>query len=229
MAKARRGDDRAQVLFNEHYASRARYEGDAEPKKDAASAKRVATGLRKAVAEFSKLLTPEQQKALADAAAVMRALGADLDKAGALALASHVAQAESDLRSRHAAADATAQGRWADDDEAMIAEARDLAAFVDQTLGSEWILKHRGSAYAHFPDDMPAGRRLVDALRGKTGQLNQLGLRRRAAEYLAGLRDGRRRTSRRYKDIWYVGLDDYEAWRAWRKEVLGAITPPLGR
>jgi len=224
--------DRAKALYEEHYARRARYDGDAEPKKHASSAKRVATGLNKASSEFSALLTPEQRKVLAEAAAVMRALATDLDTASTLALASHTAQLQSDLNARHAAADATAQSRWGDDDAAMLAEARDLAAFIDMPQANEsdqWIAKGRACAYAHFPDDMPTGRRLVDALRnGHDGERLVL-LRRRAAEYVAGLIAWQQRTPRRYRDTWYVGLDDFEAWRAWRKEMLGAIKPPLNR
>lgn len=228
----RAATDRARALFDEHYAYRARYAGDAETRKDAASAKRVATGLSKASNEFSRLLTADQQQVLGQAASIMRALATDLDKASAIARAVMVEQAETDLRARHAAADRIAHARWAGDDAAMLAEARDLADFIDRSHATEsdqWIFKHRQCAFAHFPDDMPPGRRLIDALaNGHEGERMVL-LRRRTAEYVGGLTAWQQRMTRRYTDTWYVGLDDFEAWRSWRKAILGAITPALNR
>lgn len=230
-ALPRRGSPRARALFEQHYQFRAQYEGDADAKKDAAGAKRVATGLRNAVRDFGRLLTEQQQAVMREAAAVMEALGADLDTACGLARVCQTERTAADLAARHAAADAVANQRWVDN-EAMRSEVADLAAFVDQAFATEseqWVVaQHPGCARASFPDDMPPGGRLIDMLKRPAeggAAAATLTLRRRAAEYLAALRTAERRASRRYGDTWYVGADDYEAWRTWRQQVLAAIRP----
>ena len=51
-----------------------------------------------------------------------------------------------------------------------------------------------------------------------------LAIRRRAAEYVASLARACK-SPRTYKDLYYVGLDDYDAWRVWRSAVRTSIMP----
>lgn len=216
---------RAQAIFDRYYEFHARYGGDEHPKKSAAEAKRVSTSLRKALSQFSALLEPEQLQALQSAANVMAGLGSDLDVVCRLARSHRIATIAKDLTDWEALTDAVAQERWADD-EAMIAEARDLVAFVDDRSAldvEEWILsRNPGCKYAHFPDRV-SGRRHLDSVL-KANPLVVLDVRRHAADYVQGLRDAQRR-QRRFQDMYYVGLDDFEAWRAWRIAIAASIVP----
>lgn len=217
---------RAQAIFDRHYEFHARYGGDEHPKKSAAEAKRVSTSLRKALAQFSALLEPEQLQALQSASNVMAGLGSDLDVVCKLARSHRTATMAKDLADWEARTDAVAQERWAGDDEAMIAEARDLVAFVDDRGAldvEEWILsRNPGCKYAHFPDRVSGRTYLGSVL--KANPLVVRDVRRYAADYVHGLRDAQRR-QRRFQDMYYVGLDDFEAWRAWRMAIAASIVP----
>lgn len=225
-------NSRAQVLFDKHYEWHSRYSGDENPKNAAAHAKRVSTGLKKAIAEFAALLEPKQLQALQDASGVMAALGADLDVVCKMARANNEAQAAKDLLERNALADEVAAERWRGDDQLMLLEAKDLAAFVDQARAldvDEWIAtRHPGAKYAQFPMEVAGRARLVDVISRDKGKVpDMLLVRRRAAEYVHMLRLQGASSTRRYQDMWYVGLDDYESWRAWRKEISSAVVPAL--
>jgi hypothetical protein len=212
--------NRVQSLFHEQYESSARYQGDEVAKKDAANAKRVATSLSKAVSSFGRLLSADKLQTLREAAAVMDSLGADISAVTKLAVrckADHDAQA---LRKRHDTADQRAAQRWADD-QAMLLEAKDLADFFDRwhPLKIDISVKARYGAHLTFMSlgQPQEGGRLLDMLdRYNTGRASPEGfvaIRRRAAEYLDVLVKASQ-GARTYKDMHYVGMDDYEAWRA---------------
>jgi len=217
---------RAQAIFDRHYEFHARYGGDEHPKKSAAEAKRISTSLRKALSQFSALLEPEQLKALESASNIMAGLGSDLDVVCRLARNHRTATLAKDLSDWESLTDAVAQERWGGNDEAMIAEARDLVAFVDDRNAlevEEWILsRNPGCKYAHFPDRVSGRRYLGSVL--KTTPIVVLDVRRHAADYVHDLRDAQRR-QRRFQDMYYVGLDDFEAWRAWRMAIAASIVP----
>lgn len=223
--------NRAAALFDEHYESAARYHGDEQPKKDAAAARRVATGLRNTLKSFERLLSTQQKQAMLDAASTMASLAIDLDEACRLARRRLADQTAADIARRTSLADAGAAERWVGDDDAMLVEVRELAAFVDQAQALDvgaWLKqRHPGCELEHFPtSELPPGRRLIDMLSQREGGAEfLLQLRRRGAEYVAVLRDAERRPGRMYRGMWYVGLDDFEAWRSWRQEVLAAIVP----
>ena len=216
-ALSRSGSERASVLFEEKYRPHAEWHGDERARKDAASARRVATGVVSAASQFKDLLPPQETETLRQAALILRALSKDLDKVAVLSEASLRAREARDLKQRHASADELAAKRW-QTDAAMLTEAPDLAAFVDQFEDSgakSWTLsRHRGCVYAYGPDEsMSSGRRLVDLLNPKGNCESVLEVRRRAAEYVLHLQSNARRVTRQYDEMWYVGLDDYEEWR----------------
>jgi len=225
---------RAQTLFETLYRDRATWDGEAEPKKHTAAARRMATSLEGTVRDFERLLSPDEADTLHKAAEILRSLGGDLQQVCQLARGAKLARERKDLQDRNAAADAVAGQRWPDD-EAMLSEAADLATFIDQhdaSMARTWVQgRHSGCRYIHFPDGMPTGRRLIDMLNPDMNahQPDRVALRRRAAEYVVGLQDGQREAPRQHKDIWAVGTDDYEAWRAWRAEIKAAITPAKAR
>ena len=236
-----RAPSRATALFDERYEWSARWDGDIQPKKDAAAAKRTATSLRTAVKTFETLLSSEQLAAMLSAAAAMTELGTDLDQVCRMANKRKTEFAAEEDAKRKGAADSLAAARWADDEAAMFDEAASLANFFDawQGLGVEaWILSRQrpGLKYANLPNDLPAGGRLLDMLaRFKETKRKEsplatdaaaLAIRRRAAEYLKALRTVDS-TSRFYKDMYYVGADDYEAWRAWTAGIRAAVVPPM--
>ena len=235
---------RAKAIFDKHFEWGARFKGDAEPKQAAATAKRTATSLKSALKSFGELLTPEQLASLRNAAQAMQDLAHDLDTATALAKRHKVQHDAHELRLCNEQADATALDRWGTDDAAMLAEANDLAFFLDnwrELEVEEWVLSRvpPGLKYAQR-EDLRAGGRLLDMLHRHRQQTEMpttsvlavnattaapiLAIRRRAAEYVAGL--GRAcKSPRTYQYLYYVGLDDYEAWRVWRNAVRASIMP----
>lgn len=227
---SRKEPSRAQALFDAHYEFHARYHGDENAKKAAAEARRVATSLGKSITQFTALLDPKQLQALQDASTVMRGLAADLDVVCKLANAHKADTARKRLQEWQALCDQVAAERWAGDDAAMLVEARELSDFWDQADAlevDEWIKSRQpGARYAQFPDrDSGEGERAKELSRLLSSKpLDTLAVRRHAAFYLHALRDAMRR-SRRYNELYYVGLDDFEAWRAWRKEIAGKIMP----
>ena len=213
---ARQATDRVQCLYDDQYRHHAEWEGDERPKKDAASARRMATGAISAVKQFERLLPREDAETLRRAGAILRTLAGDLDEVAAISRVAKTDRERRNLKARLDAADQLAAVRWVSED-AMLAEATSLAAFVDRSReagASAWVLAmHPGCTIAAFPDQMPPGRRLVDMLNPKNGPTDLLTLTRRAAEYVLGLNANQRDHQRRYSDMWVVGLDDYEAWR----------------
>ena len=214
---ARQATDRVQSLFDDQYRHHAEWEGDERPRKDAASARRMATGAISAVKQFESLLPREDAETLRRAGAILRTLAGDLDEVAAISRVAKTERERRNTKARLEAADQMAAGRWASEN-AMRAEAADLAAFVDRSResgASAWVLaKHPGCTMAAFPDQMPPGRRLVDMLNLKNGPIDLLTLTRRSAEYVLGLGAGQRSNQRRSRDMWVVGLDDYEDWRS---------------
>jgi hypothetical protein len=234
MSKApapRRACARAQALFERHYEGRARFVADEEPKRAASGARRAATALAIAETEFDAILDAKQT--LRAAVGIMRSLGEDLDGACALARQRKLANDREALAERQAAADRVAVARWAEDDATMLAEAEALADFIDHGDAldvQQWIReRHVSVDCACFPDEVAGRERLAGVFvdHGK-GRASALDVRRRAAEYIQALSS--LRTPRQHKDMWYVGLDDFEAWRDWRRAIADAITPPrIGR
>lgn len=237
---------RAKAIFDKHFEWDARFNADAGPKKAAATAKRTATSLNSALKSFGELLLPEQLAALRHAARVMQDLALDLDTATVLAKQHKVQHDANELRLRHEQADVTALKRWGTDDAAMLAEAHELACFLDnwrELEVEEWVLSRvpPGLKYAQR-EDLRAGGRLLDMLHRRrepaakpttsaftanaTAATSVLAIRRRAAEYVASLSRACK-SPRTYKDMYYVGLDDYEAWRAWRNAVRTSIMPQV--
>lgn len=217
------------MLFDRHYERSARYDGDEAPKKAAAHAKRVASSLRNALTEFGALLEDKDVGALQAAASVMAGLGSDLDTVSKLARDHKVAHEKLRHEERTGHADRVADAAWGADEARMLADAKELAAFVDQTHVLEvetWGLarpKCQGFRYFHMPDT-PPGRRLLDMLQGQP-QSDIFAIRRRAAEYLHALKaQGTGSMRRHFQELWYVGLDDFEEWRAWRRELAAAIS-----
>lgn len=235
---------RAKAIFDKHFEWDARFNGDVEPKKAAATAKRTATSLNSALKSYGELLAPKQLESLRDAAQAMLDLAHDLDTATVLARRHKVQHDVHELRLRNEQADATALQRWGTDDAAMLAEANDLAFFLDnwrELEVEEWVLSRvpPGLKYAHH-ENWQAGGRLLNMLHRDRRQETMpttsvlaadnstvaalLAIRRRAAEYVASLSRASK-SPRTYKDLYYVGLDDYEAWRVWRSAVRTSIMP----
>lgn len=224
---------RAKALFDSHYAWSARRSGADEPKKAAAGAKRLATGLSTAVTDFGGLLEAGDLQALREAAAAMRRLAVDLDGAAKLADKAKRAHEADYERERRERADATAAVRWTDDD-AMLDEARALADFFDAWHARDVPAWLRGRLAPHLTimalPDLEVGGRLLDMLAraGSPPAAAALpAIRRRAAEYLRGL-ERASSSERSYKEIHYVGLDDFDAWRTWRRQ-LDALMPGPGK
>ena len=242
---------RAKAIFDKHFEWDARFNGDVEPMKAAATAKRTATSLNSALKSFGDLLAPEQLVSLRNAAQAMQDLASDLDTATVLAKRHKVEHDAHELRLRNRQADATAMDRWGTDDAAMLAEAHELAFFLDnwrELEVEEWVLSRvpPGLKYAQR-EDLRAGGRLLDMLHRRREQAakpttsvltatattaaSMLAIRRRAAgggrraaEYVASLARACK-SPRTYKDLYYVGLDDYDAWRVWRSAVRTSIMP----
>lgn len=221
-------DARAKAIFDAHFEFHARYGGDEAPKNSAAEAKRIATSLRKAVELMGPMLEPKELAALSAAAGIMAELGRDLDTVCETARRHKTQRAADDLANYNSRVDQAAQERWGDNESAMLDEARELALFVDQgtTLDvAVWLgTQHPGAEAPIYPDRMIGTHRqsLDAALHAKP--LKTLAVRRLAGEYILILRDAMRR-KRAFQNMWYLGLDDFEAWRAWRKEISKKIVP----
>jgi len=227
--RSRRTSSRVDALFEEKYRVHAEWEGDERSKRDAASARRMATGAIHALQKFDRLLPTDDVEVLQRAVSILDTLADDLDKVGVMSRTAKTKRERHDWLERTDKADKAAAARWASDD-AMRAEAIDLAAFVDQRhqlATKAWLLSiHPECQLVDYPDHMPQGMRLIDLLNRQSSPTEVVNLRRRSAEYVLALEAGQRCTPRRYKDMWHVGLDDYEAWRAWRSRIHATITPP---
>lgn len=222
---------RAQTLFDEHYAFHARYYGDEAPKKHAASAKRTATQLNSAAKDFKDVLPLAQSQTLCEAAAVMSALGRDLDAVCILANACKAEHTAKTITETSQALDNIAERRWGMDEMAMIHEARSLALFVDcfQALEvEEWLKSQNGQSHLHFGvESLPTGPRLMEMLeklkhQAPTAQA-MLNIKRRAAQYIQVLSEVRPSyQTGRYRT---ATIADFEQWSAWHNSVSQAIKP----
>lgn len=226
-------------LFERSFKSSAEFHGDAQPKKDAANAKRVATALRTAAStyRFESLLEPEQLLALKAATNVMSNLACVLDEVCILSKR-HFKKCEADRQlkaaqvkaAREAHLDAAATTRWSDDVQ-MLAEADDLAAFVRD--GGAWLERRRGGDCRYVMQlDIDVGQGsndsssyrlvgLIDARRKEPTTAAACTLRRHvvaAFEALAAESNKRRDFFDRDRAWHHVRLADFEAWRAERAD-----------
>lgn len=130
--------------------------------------------------------------------------------------------------------DALALERWGSDDTAMLTESKELIEFLDdgnRDIVTEWVKN-----YKQLPNDCHVGSpvfsnttaQLQQLFSRPASQLNILMIKRETAEVLSCFLD--RRSS--FIDRWDGGLShytpgasDYEAWRAWCKQVHTSITP----
>ncbi|MEP7295747.1 MAG: hypothetical protein ABI702_06115 [Burkholderiales bacterium] len=222
-------------LFERSFKSSAEYHGDAQPKKDAANAKRVATALKTAASNyrFENLLEPEQLLALRAATNVMSNLACVLDEVCGLSKR-HFKKCESARQlkaaqqkaEREAVLDTAASRRWSDDIE-MKGEAEDLQNFLGDCsrLVSVWLDQRRGTAGAHMltPDvDVGDGRDgasglggLLAAFKSEPTPITLRSLRRYAAATVDGLVTETRPSYRYSGQDWHFPrLADFEAWRA---------------
>ena len=213
--------DLARALYDDRYRHQADREGDKRPKKDAASVRSLATSTVSAAHTFERLLPKEDAETLQRAAGILRMVASDLDILASISKAAKLDRERRELEARHARADQAANARWTSD-EAMRMEAVDLAAFVDvpfkfQSLS--WVHSiHPRYRSVRFPNADGPGRRLTEMLNPRSGRTDPSNLRREAAEYLLRLQAASRNTVSDNKESWQVGLDDYEAWREWRKQ-----------
>lgn len=215
--------DQAQKLFQEKFASRARYVGDTDAKKVAAAERRLATGLRNARTEFGQYLDHEQLEALSSAAYVMARLAGEASRAGARSRKAKVDHDLQEQRLREERADIVAAQLWGAgtnfDRPRFLADCHDLVEFID--------LSHAGGSRdwmkANIPDrqpgidDVAGGRRgpqlivLLELYEKKPGPEELLELRRRGAEYMDTIRQNAPRSWHRN-----ATLADFEAWKAAR-------------
>lgn len=221
-------DKLARKLFDERFACRARHYGDAEAKKDTATARRLATALRKVADAFGRYLPAEEAKTLAATVAVIENLASSL--AGAASLASK-AQADELLQAeqaREARAEQVAAELWGAgaelDRPRLLHDCRDLVEFIDLADApggsAKWMSAHAPQRYALL-DELSEGargaplRQLLEAYEKHPGPAFLASLRRRAAEYMTALRD----QSRPGHWSGAATLTDFAGWKASRSEV----------
>ena len=222
-----------QELVNQ-YKSSAKYYGAERPKKDAATAKRAATTLKKSLETFYSL-RPEQRLALDAAASVLSALAADLDGVAAWAKAFKAHSDAERVRQQFDAEDALAEKLWAGDDALMLADARELVELFSapgrELMGE--FLKQSKTFDVIYLAELNDSRRLESLRLAATAQPSDLKKFRRDAAYC--IDEMLKQKSRLEKNFrcemsYDVGGKDYLAWKAWRKSVRAAVSacaPPM--
>ena len=222
-----------QELVNQ-YKSSAKYYGAERPKKDAATAKRAATTLKKSLETFYSL-RPEQRLALDAAASVLSTLAADLDGVAAWAKAYKVHCDGERVRQQIEAEDALAEKLWAGDDAAMLADARELVELFSAP-GKELIgefLKQSKVFDVIYLVGLDNSSRLYSLRLAVTAQPSDLKKFRRDAAYCVDEMTKQKSyldKSFRGEMFYHVGGSDYLAWKAWRKTVRAAVSacaPPM--
>ena len=214
-----------QELVNQ-YKSSAKYYGAERPKKDAATAKRAATTLKKSLETFYSL-RPEQRLALDAAASVLSALAADLDGVAAWAK-SYKAHCDAErVRMQAEAEDEMAEKLWAGDDSAMLADARELTELFSPP-GKELIgefLKQSKSFEVMVMFDLDS-RRFDSLTLAATAQPSDFTkLRRDTACCIDQILSQRSYFDKNYRDevMYCAGGNDYLALKAWRKAAVAAV------
>lgn len=222
-----RGKVNAELV--EQYRYHAGWHGAERPKKDAATARRAATTLKRSLDMFSSLM-PEQRLALSAASSVLSKLALDLDciSAWATQYKGHCDAERARLKAE--AEDAIAEKLWAGDDSAMLADARelvDLFTTAGQELMGEFLKQSKtfdfDVIYLAALDD---SRRLNSLRLAATAQPADLKTFRRDAAYCVDQLLARRsRTDKNYRGQRErdVGGKDYLASKAWRQEVKAAV------
>lgn len=232
----------ARALFERSFKDKAAFDGDKQPKQDASSAKRTATALQTTADSWRlrDVLQPEQVLALHAAIRTMRHLAATLDDVAILAREHHKACEEARKReqaereaARARTLDELALNRWGSNDEAALAEASELAHFLDGEYGTAGLAR---AAWARARWGVPAAtsvlapdevsnlesyKRLTTVLARHSEQPTVESLRaarRLAAGYLLAL-DGGSAADRAADARWAMrrlSRADYDAWRAER-------------
>lgn len=236
-------------LFERSFKCSAEFDSDAQPKKDAANAKRVATALKTAASNyrFENLLEPEQLLALRAATNVMSNLACVLDEVCILSKrhfkkceAARQLKAAQQKAVREAVLDTAASSRWIDDTE-MKGEAEDLQKFFEDRSRavSVWLDQRRGTLGAHMlaPDvDVGDGRDgasriggLLAACKMEPTTTALRSLRRYAAAALDALvTEARPSYLYRGQDWHYPRLADFEAWRTEQAERRRSVALSIG-
>ena len=212
-------DDRSEFLFTERYQYLAEYYGDKESKAHASEVKRTASLLRNAQETLHIFLEYEQLEALRAAVQVLDGFGKALDEVSVKARKILKTRVDNAQRKREESAENCAVRRWGTDNEAMVAEAQQLAEFVDNGYCSgakKWIGERRGVKYAtHYQRDKEFGPTLAQLLQPcfRHGGVQTVEIRLCAGEYINFLQESGASACRKSGDTWATGLDDFEAWK----------------
>lgn len=229
---------------NHELTKRYEYKSVADAKNDAALAKRLATQLTQTVSRFEYTVKPEQRLALQAAANVMKAMATELAQVVVWSKAYKVHCDQVALAEKTEEQDAAAVKRWGGDSASMLTEAKELIDFLGKgkDQGSHELIQEWAKCYRQLPKKCsvkaPLGSyydltsQLEGVLSKPSNQLSQsdvLKIKRLTAELLRCFflsdKNGSLSESFSGNVFYYLGADDYEAWRAWRKSVHAAIAP----
>ena len=215
---------RSEFLFSERYQWLSQYHGDKKSKAHASEVKRTASVLRKAQQTFDILLDHTELEALRIAAQVLDGLGKELDQISSKARAPKKVRMDSARLRREELAESCALRRWGADNEAMFAEAKQLAEFVDnrfRCFAFDWVCELHGVSYAtRYHRDPEFGPKLSTLLQQyvRIEGAEPVEIRMCAGEYINALQESGATSIRLKGSTWTTGLDDFEAWKARKDE-----------
>lgn len=207
-------------LIFRRFRGQAEWHGDESLKNRQAAVRRTASSLAKSLSEFGDMLDSQQVQAGRDAVAALHRLGDDIERAASLAKAYKAKKDKERAEAEQRKADdlaARLMPGWSAEDVAACAE--DLLHLCDTKEGQRWLHERRGrdvmteSGVFTLREDVQAWRRAAPASQQAT---RLAALRRNLAGHLFALE----RPTARY----YATLDDFKAYRTWRRGQLAAKT-----
>jgi hypothetical protein len=180
-------------------------------KNDAAAAAKNATQLEQMSASFALVLDASQLLALNAAVQVSKRLAADLKRLRPWAAGYAAFSAQKERREYEERLDASAARLWANDVEAL-AEAVDLVAFyangVEGEEVDEFIIKQKQVKYRSVYRQSSSSNEALSQLPKYLASHSVLQVRRCAVAILDAMGHGEG-----WNGTWFVGRNDYEAWR----------------
>lgn len=172
---------------------------------------RTGTSLRKTLAEFEKVLSSEQAKAIRDAAAAFDQLGRDIDVAGEILQRYRESEGARLKRERIEKLDKIAAQYFGDaDNDTILAVAQDLENFYSDH-GLEWYRENRHRAANYYKDSSPIEK--LREYRIKPNAQLLLEIRRKSAECFEAMG-----INGEYRPAFDPGMADFEAFRTWLRE-----------